>query len=312
MPKRIAQTISLTELFRRFPTEAHCVKWLEAARWSGKPVCPHCGGMDNLSQPKSKPFHYWHKDCRKFFTVKTGTAMHSSKTPTQNWMVAIYLVMTARKGVSSMQLSKELGVQQKTAWYMLQRIREACRRGDFKLANVVEADETYIGGKESSKHDAKKLKAGRGAVGKTPVAGVRERGGKVVAKPVKRTDAATLINFVEANVAPGATVNTDEAGAYQGLPTLINGFRHETVKHGEGEYVRGEAHTNGMESVWAVFKRSVQGTWHHVSPKHLARYVNEAAFRLNDGNCEVDTLDRMLRFAQGIGGKRIAYAELTA
>ena len=268
--------------------------------------------MDNLSQPKSKPYHYWHKDCRKFFTVKTGTAMHASKTPTQNWMVAIYSVLTARKGVSSMQLSKELGVQQKTAWYMLQRIREACRRGDFKLANVVEVDETYIGGKEGNKHDAKKLKAGRGAVGKTPVAGVRERGGKVVAKPVNRTDAATLVNFVEANVAPGATVNTDEARAYQGLPTPINGFRHETVKHGEGEYVRGEAHTNGIESVWAVFKRSVQGTWHHVSPKHLGRYVNEAAFRLNEGNCEVDTLERMQRFAQGIGGKRIPYAELTA
>ena len=192
--------------------------------------------------------------------MQSPWVMHSSKTPTLNWVIAIHLVLTARKGVSSMQLSRELGVQQKTAWYMLQRIREACRQGDFKLANVVEADETYIGGKEGNKHKGKRLNAGRGGVGKTAVVGVRERGGKTAAKP----DAATLMDFVEERVEAGSTVHTDEAKAYKALPNLINGFRHATVKHSAGEYVRGAVHTNGMESVWALLKRSIQGTWHHV------------------------------------------------
>ena len=309
MPKRIANTISITQLLRRFATEQACIEWLEAARWAGKPVCPHCGGTEGISPPKSVPFRYWHKGCRKHFTVKTGTVMHSSKTPTQNWMVAIYLVMTARKGISSLQLSKELGVTQKTAWYMLQRIREACDEGDALLANVVEVDETYIGGKERNKAKHKKLNAGRGAVGKQAVVGLRERGGKAIAKPVPNTKKDTLHGEIKRHVAPGSAVHTDEHGAYRGLP----GYAHGSVNHGAGEYVGpGDIHVNGQESVWAVLKRSIHGTWHQVSRKHLGRYVNEATFRLSEGNCEVDTVDRMAQLADRIGGKRIPYAELTA
>ena len=310
--KRIAETISVPQLFRMFPTEDSCYDWLEDARWEGKPVCPHCGGMDNFTRPASKPHAYWHKDCRKSFTVTTGTCMHATKRPLQDWIYAIYSVMTARKGVSAMQLSKELGVQYRTAWHMLHRIREACDRGDFTLANIVEADETYIGGKESNKHESKKLKQGRGAVGKHAVAGVLERGGKVKAKPVEQSTAATLIPFIEDSVEQGTTIYTDDAAAYGALPTILNQIAHETVAHSRGEYVRGEAHTNGIEAVWAVLKRSIHGTWHHVSPKHLARYVNEATFRLNEGNCEVDTLDRMRDFARGVHGKRLRYADLIA
>lgn len=311
--KRIAETISVVELFRMFPDEASCRRWLEDARWQGTPVCPHCGGTERIV-PDKREGHYRHADkqCRKRFTVTTATCMHSTKRPLQDWIYAIYSVLTARKGVSAMQLSKELGVQYRTAWHMLHRIREACSRGDFTLREVVEADETHIGGLESNKHESKKLHAGRGAVGKETVAGIRQRGGKVKARHVEATDAKTLIGFVEESVEQGATVYTDDAAAYGALPTILNQYEHETVAHSRGEYVRGEAHTNGIESVWAVLKRSITGTWHHVSPKHLGRYVNEATFRLNEGNCEVDTLDRMRNFAAGVHGKRLRYADLIA
>lgn len=314
--KRIAQTMSVVQLFKRFPDEDACYAWLEGVRWQGEPVCPHCGGMDKVvADPR--PRHYRCKDCRKRFTATTGTCMHSTKKPLQDWIFAIYSVLTARKGISAMQLSKELGCQYKTAWHMLHRIREACGNGEFTLTNVVEVDETYIGGKRKNMSNAKRkaLKesgAGRGAVGKAPVVGVRERGGRTIAKPVSETNQATLIPFIEDNVEPGATVYTDDAAAYGALPSVINQFSHDTVAHSAGEYVRGQVHTNGIESVWAVLKRSITGTWHHVSPKHLARYVNEATFRLNEGNCEVNTIDRMEAFAEGLHGKRLRYVDLIA
>lgn len=310
--KRIATTISVTQLFRLFPDEAACVEWFEDARWDGRPTCPHCGSQDDITTPKSKPGYYWCKACRKQFNVKTDTMLHATKRPLQDWIYAIYSVLTARKGVSAMQLSKELGVQYRTAWHMLHRIREACDRGDFKLEKVVEVDETYIGGLEGNKHESKKLHAGTGGVGKTPVVGAKQRDGKVKAKPIEKANKATLIPFVEENVKEGSTVYTDEASSYRTLATPFNRFHHDTVAHGRGEYVRGDVHTNGIEAVWAVLKRSIHGTWHHVSPKHLARYINEASFRLNEGNCEVDTLDRMKAFASGIYGKRLSWKALIA
>ncbi len=307
--KRTAETISVPQLYRLFPDEKACREWLELVRWGGTPICPNCGSVDEIRMPSpSKPKAYWCKACRDHFTVTTGTCLHSTKKPLQDWVFAIYSVLTARKGVSAMQLSKELGCQYRTAWHMLHRIREACAGGEFTLERVVEVDETYIGGRERNKHSKKKLRAGRGPVGKTPVIGARERGGKVAAKPIERTDVATLIGFVKSHAAPDATVYTDDASAYQELP-----YDHETVNHSAKEYVRdGGVHTNGIESVWAVLKRSITGTWYRVSAKHLSRYVDETAFRLNEGNCEVDTLDRMAALASGIGGKRLRYRDLVA
>ncbi len=233
--------------------------------------------------------------------------MHATKTPLQNWIVAIYSVMTARKGVSAMQLSKEIGVQYRTAWYMLHRIREACDSGELKLDNVVEMDETYIGGKETNKHERKKLNAGRGAVGKTPVIGARQRNGKVVAKPVLTADGQTAAEFAAQAIALGAKVYTDDSRIYSNIE-----FEHDSVSHSAKEWVRGDVHTNSIESVWAVLKRSITGTWHHVSPKHLHRYVDEATMRLNSGSCEIDTIDRMNALARNMGGKRLSWEELTA
>ena len=308
--KKQANTISVAELFRIFPDEDSCYEWFEQTRWNGKPICPHCGGVDNISQPPSKPHHYWHKDCRKQFTVTTKTCMHATKRPLQDWIYTIYSVMTGRKGVSAMQLSKKLGVHYRTAWHMLHRVREACSNGDFTLNNVVEVDETYLGGKEDNKHASKKLKAGRGTVGKQAVLGMRERDGKVKAMPVEKTDARTLQGVICESVEEGSTVYTDDHRSYLGLDEI--GYEHGSVKHSAKEYINGMIHTNGIESVWAVLKRGYTGTYHHFDLKHMQRYLNEFTFRLNEGNCEVDTIDRMEAWARGIGGKRIPYRELVS
>ena len=235
--------------------------------------------------------------------------MHATKMPLQDWIFAIYSLMTARKSVSATQLSKELECQYKTAWFMLHRLREAFSSGDFRLTEVVECDETFVGGRERNRHSNKKLRAGRGSVGKIPVVGARERGGRVIAKPVERADAETLIGFIADHTDQEAIVYTDDASAYRHLHQIR---QHGSVRHITGQYVRGKISTNSIESVWAVFKRSIMGTWHHVSGKHLARYINEVTFRLNEGNCAVNTIDRMASVARRLGGVRLRYQDLVA
>ena len=309
--KRVAQTVNLKDLLAYFSTEDKCIAWLEQARWNGQPVCPHCQGTEQIAPYSGKRFTYFHNRCRKAFTVKTDSVMHSSKTPTVNWIIAIYAVLTARKGVSAMQLSKELGVQYRTAWYLLHRVREACKSGQLILSNVVEIDETYIGGKERNKRKANRSHIEHKAYEKKQVVlGMRERGGKTVAKPIAGTDRLTLWGAIQQHVTPDSTLYTDDHPSYKGIERKR--FTHKSVNHSDEEYVRGLIHTNGIESVWSVFKRSIHGTWHHVSFKHLQRYIDEAAFRLNEGNCEVDTLDRMQAVAGGMTGKRIPYRELVA
>ena len=304
--KRVAETISIVELLRMFPDNNSCIKWLEQVRWDGVPTCNKCGETERISKPKSKPNTYWCGECRKQFTVTTGTILHATKTPLQNWIVAIYSVMTARKGVSAMQLSKEIGVQYRTAWYMLHRIREACAGGEFKLNNIVEIDETYVGGLEKNKHVDKKLNAGRGTIGKVPVMGAKERDGNVIASPVENADGETACKFAKNTVENGTMIYTDDSRIYNQLP-----FKHDSVNHSGKQWAKGDVNTNSIESVWALLKRSINGTWHHVSPKHLHRYVNEATMRLNIGNCEIDTIDRMDALVRNSGGKRISYRDLT-
>ena len=225
----------------------------------------------------------------------------------QKWVIALYMMTTGLKGTSSMKLYREVGIRQATAWFLMQRIREGFDMGaGMSFPGPVEVDETYIGGKRKNMSKAKrKALTGRGAVGKTAVVGPKDRAtNRVAARSVEATDAPTLQGFIGEHAAPGATVYTDEASAYQGMP-----FEHEAVTHSVGEYVRGQAHTNGIESFWSMLKRGYHGTFHHLSEKDLDRYVREFAGRHNVR--DLDTIAQMSMLVRGMVGKRLRYVDLT-
>jgi transposase-like protein len=298
-------TISTFELFAMIPDQETARIYLESRLWPNGVICPTCSGQDRITTRKGG--YYRCNKCKLDFTVRTGTIFERSHVPLHKWVYAMYLVVTARKGISSMQLAKEIGITQKSAWFVLQRLREACAGKMDKLSGIVEVDECFIGGKEANKHESKKRKMGRGAVGKAVVLGLRQRGGETRAMVIEGTDRESLQNAVFDNVAPSSVVMTDEHAGYVGLnsgdPTL--GFAHLSVSHSTGEYSRDGVNTNSIESVWALLKRGIYGTWHQVSAKHLDRYVDEVAFRLNAGNVERHTLDRLDSFVGAVDGKRL-------
>lgn len=297
-------TISTFQLFAMIPDAETARLYLESRLWPTGVVCPTCSGQDRITTRKGG--YYRCNKCKLDFTVRTGTIFERSHVPLHKWVYAMYLLVTARKGISSMQLAKEIGVTQKSAWFMLQRLREACGGTDGKLSGIVEVDETFVGGLEENKHESKKLRLGGGPVGKKAVMGLRQRGGRTIALPLDAVDRETVRNAIYDNVELGSTLMTDEALAYKGLAF----FNHESVNHFAGEYTRGAVSTNGIESVWALLKRGIYGTWHQVSVKHLHRYVDEVAFRLNAGNVERHTTERLDSFVDAVDGKRLTYARL--
>jgi len=296
---------TLFQMMAAFPDEQTAIDHFTAIRWAGGAYCPLCGS--------TKVYHFSDKrthkcgDCRKRFSIKVGTIFEDSKIELRKWMMAVWLITSHKKGIASTTLAKDLGVTQKTAWFMLHRLRHAARTQSFNkpLDGEVEIDETYVGGKNANRHkgDPKNL---RGTAGKTAVIGALERGGKVVATVIESTATATLDGFVHAVVAPGAKVSTDEHSGYRHLGRT---FDHSVVRHITGEYVNGTTHTNGIEGYWSLLKRQIIGIHHYVTPKHLNRYVSESAWRFNlRGIGEGERVNAMLA---GTGG-RLRYKDLIA
>ncbi len=299
--------ITLMQLMDMFPDEISATRWFEAQVWSAGRCCGHCGSVETKEVPKAKPMPYWCRDCRSYFSVRTGTPLAHSRVCIRKWAIAIYLCSTSLKGVSSMKLHRDLGVTQRTAWFMLHRLRKAWEEeSDERFDGPVEIDETYIGGKRKNMAKSKRKElTGRGAVGKDTVVGIKDReSNRVAAAPMPSVNQESVGEMVDGKVSTEAIVYTDESSVYAKLDN------HEAVNHSASEYVRGEAHVNGMESFWSMFKRGYYGTYHRMSAKHLHRYVTEFTGRHNVR--EQDTIDQMHAMVAGLVGKRLLYRELVA
>ncbi len=292
-----------------FPDDEAARGWFESRMWPDGPYCPRCGTTNVQSGIKHKTMTHRCRECdgKPRFSLKTGNIMEGSKLGYQTWAIAVYLVATNLKGVSSMKLHRDLDITQKTAWHLAHRIRKSLELPEAAFSGPVETDETYVGGKLKNMHGKKRHEARQKPdYGKTIVAGARDRAtGAVRAQTVEAADKETLTAFVGAHAAPDAAVYTDEARAYGGLPN------RESVNHSAGEYVRDDGvSTNGIESFWSMLKRGHVGTFHKLSPKHMDRYVQEFAARHNMR--ERDTIDMMGVVADGGVGKRLRYRELIA
>jgi transposase-like protein len=267
---------SIIELLNAFPDEQTCINHLTELRWNGNVISP----FDSTSKVyicKDNKFRC--KNTGKYFNVRTATLFDNTKIELKKWFLAIYIVTSHKKGISSLQLSKDIDVTQKTAWFMLQRIRN-CFGFEATLDNEVEADETYMGGKNKNRHSNKKVEfaQGRSIKDKVPVFGMIERNGKLIAKKVKDTTSETLTSEAVKSIKESAKVYTDEWLGYRGIGKIYN---HNIVKHNENQYVNGRIHTNTIEGFWSLLKRGIFGIYHFTSKKHLQKYVDEFVFRYN-------------------------------
>lgn len=273
---------NLMQLFAYFKDEQICREYLAQIRWNGQPVCPYneCGHTKVFTFSDGKTYKC--AKCKKKFSVRVGSIFEDSKIPLQKWFATIYLVTSHKKGISSLQLHRDIGVTQKTAWFMLHRVRHTfgLNIGTDKLNGICEADETFIGGEEKNKHKSKRTEGtqGRSVKTKTAVAGIVQRGGELRAKKVPDTTGYNLRQFVYKNLQFGSNLHTDEWWGYKGL---AQAFKHKFVNHNANEYVKDDIHTNTLEGFWSLLKRGVVGIYHSMSDKHLQNYIDEFVFRYN-------------------------------
>ena len=301
------QPKTLLEAIRYFSDLDVATEFFANLRWPDGPVCPRCGLVKDHYYVK--PRRLWQcKGCKKQFSVKVGTIFEDSPLGMDKWLPAMWMLVNCKNGKSSYELARDLGVQQKTAWFMLQRLRLAMQTGTFeKLSGEVEVDETFIGGKTRNMHKDKREQkiTGSGASGKVAVMGLLERHGEVRTKVVPDTKSRTLQVEIRENVEPGSEVYTDALRSYRGLdPEYV----HQVVDHAE-QYAEGKVHTNGLENFWSLLKRCFHGTYVSVEPFHLFRYLDEQAFRFNERDGE--DADRFRKALKSVSGKRVTYAELT-
>ena len=311
MKKRKTEKVSFYKFFKKFPDEQSARLYFEKERWgkTGR-YCPHCGSVRIVEVKNEKPAPYRCKDCRKHFSVRTKSVLAESNIPLNKWLLAVFLLTTNLKGVSSYKLARDIDVTQKTAWFLAHRIRKVYEdQVEAKLDSPVEADETYVGGKYSNMHISKKPRmVGAGAQDKTPIVAVKSRKTKKMkAEVTKPVSGITLRRMVEGAVKEGSTVYTDQNAGYKGLAK--KNYKHESVNHSVGEYIKDRAHTNGVESFWSMLKRGYVGVYHQMSEKHLQRYVDEYVGRHN-GRQE-RTMEQISGVVQSMLGKRLKYRELT-
>ena len=307
----------------RFHDPAAARVYLESIRWPNGPVCPHCGCYERISKIQGtshRPGLYECLECRDQFTVTVGTVFERSKVSLDKWIFAATLMACSKKGVSSKQIERMLGVTYKTAWFMTHRLREAMKApgGMFSTGGTVEADETYVGGKEHNKHRSKRDSKKIGGMGKQMVFSLVERGGMVRSVHLTSVNAATLRPYLDSQI---DTVNTrlmtDGEGQYRLVASMFKS--HDVVNHSAGEYVRGNAHTNTVEGYFSILKRGIYGTFHSISPQHLQRYCHEFDFRYNHRQVKVKDAEghwqlvgptdqeRTTSMLKGISGKRLMY-----
>lgn len=262
---------NLAEFMTAFPDEEACRAYFERVRFAKGDYCPHCKHKKIMRFTDGKRYRC-HK-CRKDFTIKTGTLFGESKISMRQWFIAIYLLTTRKKGISSIELAQNVGVSQKTAWFMDMRIRASFKQSKAKLLGVVEVDETYLGGKHKRQFGFRKKHA---------LMGMTQRGGKIKVVHIPHRGTEVLLPTIKKHIHPKARIMSDEARVYSKLPKI--GYQWGYVKHGKRHWVRGDISTNSIESFWALFKRNYHGTYHSMSKKHLQRYVDEVCFRFNNRN----------------------------
>jgi transposase-like protein len=300
---------TLIQAIRYFSDPDVCVEFVANLRWPDGPVCPRCEGREHSYLTTRRVWKC--KACKKQFSVKVGTIFEDSPIGLDKWLAAIWLIANSKNGISSHELSRSLGVTQKSAWFMLHRIRLAMQGGSFdKLSGEVEADETYIGGKARNMHksDRERRIKSRGMRGKTPIVGTLERGGKIRANVVPTSvgvDHRSAQRHIREHVEAGSSLYTDNARYYSGLDA---DYEHATVDHAE-QYVNGRVHTNGIENFWSLLKRGLHGTYVSVEPFHLFRYLDERAFTFNERG--LSDLGRFTMVLNAVAGRRLTWAQLT-